>query len=387
MPEYYIQPVTNRQECYTCHKVATGKKKFSKCSECHAITYCCRECQKKDWPRHCWNCVPVMVTEIPGRGRGLVAAKDIKKGELIFIDKPVIEVNETKFLANREAECKLLVKKVDNLPSEAKIQFYRLKGFGGKSFEDLKSSKGELLATLNLFLTNSLRYSLYLNMALVNHSCIPNADDGQLMEEDDAGKPYNRREIRAIKDISKGEEITYSILGDVNSICCSMQRRKMSMKNNHDFDCNCDVCSGLIMDQENMAMELFDLLQTLPSPNHFSKGLSEWATDAKKLDKINDIMQDFQLGNLKCKVMSTLSLVKTAQLARNQDLVKKGLDMFKRLSEDIKIKEIGRIYESAVRVMAHWSNNLKSKKKPERNEIEFFLADNLLTEVNVEREG
>ena len=30
MPEYYIQPVTNRQECYTCHKVVTGKKKFSK---------------------------------------------------------------------------------------------------------------------------------------------------------------------------------------------------------------------------------------------------------------------------------------------------------------------------------------------------------------------
>ena len=97
MPEYYIQPVSNRQECYTCHKVVTGKRKLSKCSKCHAITYCSKECQVKDWPRHSWNCVPVMVSEIPGRGRGLVAAKDIKKGEIIFIDKPVIEIEGKKW--------------------------------------------------------------------------------------------------------------------------------------------------------------------------------------------------------------------------------------------------------------------------------------------------
>ena len=155
------------------------------------------------------------------------------------------------------------------------------------------------------------------------------------------------------------------------------------MKNKYHFDCNCDVCSGLNMDQENMAMELFDLLQTLPSPNHYSKGLSEWGRDAEKLDKINDLMQDFQLGNWSCKVMSMMSLVKTAQLARNQDLVKKGLDMFKRLSENIKIEEIGRLYENTRKVLAQWSKNLKSKKKPRRNEIEFFLVKNLLSEIKL----
>ena len=43
-----------------------------------------------DWPRHNWNCVPVMVTEILGKGRGIVAARDIKMGEFIFLDKPAI---------------------------------------------------------------------------------------------------------------------------------------------------------------------------------------------------------------------------------------------------------------------------------------------------------
>ena len=87
-----------------CHKVVTGKNKLSKCKRCHA----------KDWERHKWNCVPgpVMVTEFEGKGRGLVAAKDIKMGELIFIDKPLIKVNGAKLQANKDTEGKILMKKV-----------------------------------------------------------------------------------------------------------------------------------------------------------------------------------------------------------------------------------------------------------------------------------
>ena len=85
MPENFIQPVTDRQVCFKCHKTVTGKKKLSKCSSCHAITYCGAECQKVDWERHRCNCVPVMVTEFEGKGRGVVAARDIKMGEFIFL--------------------------------------------------------------------------------------------------------------------------------------------------------------------------------------------------------------------------------------------------------------------------------------------------------------
>ena len=93
MPELFIEPLTNRQECFQCHKTVTGKKKLSKCAGCHAVTYCSVECQREDRTRHKWNCVPVMVTDIPGKGRGLVAAREIKIGELIFVDKPVITVD------------------------------------------------------------------------------------------------------------------------------------------------------------------------------------------------------------------------------------------------------------------------------------------------------
>ena len=52
MPEIYIEPLTDRQVCYTCKKTVDGKKKLSKCGGCHAITYCGQECQVADRARH-----------------------------------------------------------------------------------------------------------------------------------------------------------------------------------------------------------------------------------------------------------------------------------------------------------------------------------------------
>ena len=94
MPEFYVEPMKDRKICFVCQMTARekGKKVLLTCEKCHAITYCGVECQGADWQRHEWNCVPVMVTEFPGKGRGLVAARDIEKGELIFTDKSVIKL-------------------------------------------------------------------------------------------------------------------------------------------------------------------------------------------------------------------------------------------------------------------------------------------------------
>ena len=92
MPEFYAEPLKDRRSCFVCKKTVIGKKVLLTCINCHAITYCGFECQSNDWERHEWNCVPVMVTEFPGKGRGLVAARDVERGELIFKDKPVIKL-------------------------------------------------------------------------------------------------------------------------------------------------------------------------------------------------------------------------------------------------------------------------------------------------------
>ena len=61
--------------CAKCGK--TGVK--GNCAKCQAVAYCSRECQRADWVRHKRHCMPVIVKEIPSKGRGLVASKDIKK--------------------------------------------------------------------------------------------------------------------------------------------------------------------------------------------------------------------------------------------------------------------------------------------------------------------
>ena len=121
-----------------------------------------------------------MVTEIPGKGRGLVAARDIKRGELVFKDKPAIKLNtfafveETVWDAMRNMD--LLLKQFDKLPSEAKLQFHKLK------VRDDHTREWDIL-TMQKFKDNCMMSSdrkskcltLFLNTILLNHSCAPNA--------------------------------------------------------------------------------------------------------------------------------------------------------------------------------------------------------------------
>ena len=131
MPECF-QPVKDYQVCFSCDKTERGKRKFPKCAKCHAITYCGKECQKTDWLRHKFNCVPVLVTEIPGKGRGLVAARDIEMGEEIFKDKPIIRLPSIEIMCPDASDS--LMKQIENLPSEAKSLFYKLEYRKSESF-------------------------------------------------------------------------------------------------------------------------------------------------------------------------------------------------------------------------------------------------------------
>ena len=125
MPE----SLTDRTTCRKCHH--TGTKKLSKCAGCHSVTYCSQDCQKEDWARHSDNCVPVMTTEYEGKGRGLVASRDIKMGELIFTDKPAIKLSFRGSIPSDPNFMQLLKSQLDNLPIEAKSQFNKLALYGG----------------------------------------------------------------------------------------------------------------------------------------------------------------------------------------------------------------------------------------------------------------
>ena len=374
MPETYIEPLTNRQECFTCHKTVTGKKKLSKCAKCEAITYCGQECQLEDWPRHKWNCLPVMVTEIPGKGRGLVAAKDIKMGELLFSDKAVIKVNSLE----KTELLKPLMEQLNNLPSEARAQFHKLTIHDDREICAIDGPIGDILTITYQFFDNcKIRhaqreeeancYYLCLNTILINHSCAPNVTVARLQPDNEF-----KEEVRAMKDISKGDEITVCEL-DNNFILHSgfnSQKRKEKIKNELGFDCLCCVCSGNLPDQEDVWMELLNLSHALNSDQN-PKKLEDWQTKAKIMDQVVEVTKKLYIGNVHNMKLSTLALLaKFAHLSRDEALLEKAFDGLNKLEEDSKMEIFRLKYEELKQDLSKWTSQFKSKKPASKKEID-----------------
>ncbi|KAF2369132.1 SET domain [Trinorchestia longiramus] len=71
--------------CDVCRKPA---KQF--CSSCKAVFYCSRECQKRGWKEHKTKCKCFSIQIHPGFGRHLVATRDIKAGEVVLKEGPLL---------------------------------------------------------------------------------------------------------------------------------------------------------------------------------------------------------------------------------------------------------------------------------------------------------
>jgi len=378
MPEFYVEPMTDRWTCFHCNQAASGKKKLLKCAGCEAITYCSKECQKEDWTRHKWNCVPVMVTEIPGKGRGLVASRDLKMGDLIFIDKPAIKVpmgdNGLPFDSHY---MKSLRNQIDSLPSEAKLQFFKLTppneslnpDFASYIRNSVDSVSESDAKSFKLFIENSEHISLeqskwsvlYLNLALVNHSCHPNAARGVLgLGKDVAEDQVRCYELRALKDIAKGEEINfcYLTLPNFQEFGIFPRKKRSEMKKVLLFDCQCLVCLGKIPCQEKNMKKLFELRNKLaPTP-------SDWKREAGIRARIVDLTLGLDIGHIDDKVDALHKMVYSAHCARDQDLVKKGMTKWKQLTEDTNLECVQRTHDNMDNWLLATKQSSASASKP-----------------------
>ena len=115
---------------------------------------------------------------------------------------------------------------------------------------------------------------LHLNaaLALVNHSCVPKAALGKLKPTELDGDLCD--ELRAIKDISKGEEITICYFRDVKKFGSMLRKRKTNIKKFYGFDCKCPVCSGKVPCQEKILKKMIEL------HNKLDPSSTDWKKDA-----------------------------------------------------------------------------------------------------------
>ncbi|KAH7127399.1 hypothetical protein EDB81DRAFT_907673 [Dactylonectria macrodidyma] len=164
------------------------------------------------------------VLEIPGRGRGLVARRDIARGTRILLETPIL----TGYAMKPEDMDTVVAATLKQLPKSEQQEFLLLHNkFPGK------------LPFYGIMRTNSLCCgpgsdigAVYATISLINHSCLPNSHGS-----------WNRQQghetVHAIRDIVCGEEITLAYTAeDLPS-----RPRQAVLKESFGFDCYCVVCS------------------------------------------------------------------------------------------------------------------------------------------------
>ena len=118
--------------------------------------------------------------------------------------------------------------------------------------------------------------------------------------------------------------------------------------------------------------KMLKLYKTI-NPNTNRKKPSDWKREAKILDKIVDLTQQLYIGSVVAeKINSLLTLARAAHLARDEELLEKALDTCSNEVEKTQMEESRLIYENMKLALAKWTAELKGKKPPTKEEIDFF---------------
>ena len=382
---------TDKKSCHKCHKVYDKKLKKRKVCQCHAITYCGQECQVEDWPRHMDNCVPVMVNEVGEKGRGLVAARDIKMGERILIDSAVISLKSTFDGVIPWKVVRSLKVKIHALPAEKAAEFHNLESYSCITFSErnLKTlRKEECFNEMKTFRSNR-RFEkegcvevLFFVLSLMNHSCAPNVEECPLPKEskDQETETVEDYELRAVRDISKGEEITIFYLVKVKSLFLNQQDRQIYLKKLFGFNCKCSVCCGDIDDQDSIIEKMekifvspdLEVLFFRCSSKKYYTNLDQWKRMAIKGAILTNLSQKLHIGSVEAKMATYASAARAAQFARVQVLLERAMDAWKELVMKTGFEQLTVEYDKMKELVAKWAKEFVSKKPPTKKEIDAF---------------
>ena len=192
-----------------------------------------------------------MIREREGRGRGLVAARNIKTGDVILQDNPVITIAGE---ADTWEAGHQIREQVGKMREEERREFYRLtrmqklldisESFLSAAGDDQDHrAKAELVSLYKeetaIFFNNDISSgggskSLYLSLALLNHSCQANSCWGGAGE----GRAL---ELRAVREVREGEELTVNYIS-VEGRYSHSQERRDRLRQGWDFLCDCRLC-------------------------------------------------------------------------------------------------------------------------------------------------
>ena len=166
-----------------------------------------------------------IIKESPGRGLGVFAGKDIRKGTRVLAEKPFFSLAKRPVISLSDI----------NAPNDISKAFDRLSVSDQRQFLDLHCPERlGLSCGISIYEANCYEMGagtcICIDGSRINHSCIPNAHYSWNCN-------IKRVTVHAVKDIPKDEEITISY--------CSAMRNYEERQRELEpyvFACNCPAC-------------------------------------------------------------------------------------------------------------------------------------------------
>lgn len=202
--------------------------------------------------------LPYKEENLSGKGVGCVAIQEIAKGSLVLRELPLLFLSEENrnhhaviksFLAMSAEDQEEFLKMHNNYEEDSDNWSDAMQNEYQKALPILANFSDISLARASevwgIYKTNTFTDGVYLKMSRFNHSCRPNAD---IFGNQDAN---NSTDLRALRKIRQGEEITICYI-DENRSVWSREERRAEMKTFYNFDCNCEGCD---MTEEQVQQE------------------------------------------------------------------------------------------------------------------------------------
>ncbi|KAG6089727.1 hypothetical protein E4U30_008316 [Claviceps sp. LM220 group G6] len=169
--------------------------------------------------------------DIPGKGKGLVATREIPKGTRILSEQPLITL-PIKVPAEKVPD--LLSRQWESLNIDQRTAYLSLHN------NVANVSKNDRPQLVSIFYTNCREYgredrlAIFMEASRINHDCESNT-------EGEWNPNIKRHTVHAIKDIHAGEEITLCYAGA--GYHDTRASEKKSFQRDHKFVCSCHTCN------------------------------------------------------------------------------------------------------------------------------------------------
>lgn len=168
------------------------------------------------------------IQDVAGKGKGLLATRNIAMGTRILSEEPVIRFREMAFSTDSPALRKSIRKQVDTLTHGQRQAFLSMHNI----YDDDDAAR-----PLGIIRTNGLPFGndeggIFLEACRINHTCDNNAQKSW-------NENIKRHTIHAMRDIEEGEEITITYLGVLNK----RDIRQEKLRQKFAFKCVCGLCA------------------------------------------------------------------------------------------------------------------------------------------------